>query len=148
MQVNSKTLKGLRELRAYHYAEVLRNRKAGRDFEANEHLGYVQTLNDFFPVGDTAGNDLRGVVEVRFRAYSAKNPDADVVLRENRLRGCTPGDPCIMWGPSIGIAERRLRELAEQFYQEGITIKNKRVGSFSILCDTEKAREIKAGFLE
>ena len=44
-------------------------------------------------------------IEVRFKAYSTKNSDADMVRKENRLRGCTPGEPCIVWGQDIFIAD-------------------------------------------
>lgn len=60
---------GLRALRLYHYQAMLRLRTYAADADmrdsdskhynkrANFHLGFVQTLNEFFPIGDTAERD-------------------------------------------------------------------------------------------
>lgn len=57
---------GLRDLRLYHWQAVLRlrtyadMRKSDSEHyhkRANFHLGQVQLLNEFFPIGDTAERD-------------------------------------------------------------------------------------------
>lgn len=61
--VPSEMLPALRELRSWHAAQVTQNRGLAKrvacgklaeayDAQANQHLRYVQTLNDFFPAGD------------------------------------------------------------------------------------------------
>lgn len=59
----------LRELRLYHYRAMLTLRAYANDDglepghrkhynkRANMHLGFVQTLNDYFPLGDNAEQD-------------------------------------------------------------------------------------------
>lgn len=54
----------LRELRLWHWKEAQRWRRDADDYvegladkQAGKHLKFVQTLNDFFPIGDTAEND-------------------------------------------------------------------------------------------
>jgi hypothetical protein len=75
------SIEGLRELRLWHWSQVVMNRqlaastwqkiqardlpnepwirKTARAYDRNAdtHLKFVQVLNDFFPVGDTAEND-------------------------------------------------------------------------------------------
>lgn len=74
--VPAELLKSLRELRLWHWREVLSLRSkanlqrkyrsnvgdmmaAAFDRQANKHLGHVQTLNEFFAIGDTAERDDR-----------------------------------------------------------------------------------------
>lgn len=80
--VTPETLERLRELRLWHWRQALqcrRNAKVDREGEcplieyinlmeahANQHIKFVQTLNDFFPVGDTAEGDA--ALEVRAAA--------------------------------------------------------------------------------
>jgi hypothetical protein len=68
----------LRALRLHHYQAMLRLRSYADDADmrksdsqhynkrANVHLGFVQTLNEFFPIDDTAerDNDNERVPEV------------------------------------------------------------------------------------
>lgn len=63
----------LRELRKWHWLQVNIKRESARsaramyyktaalsfDLEANMHMKFVQTLNDFFPEGDTAEKDCQ-----------------------------------------------------------------------------------------
>ena len=65
----------LRELRLWHWREAMKQRARERRLEsfivplpekvgqarelANFHIKQVQTLNDFFPMGDTAERDLQ-----------------------------------------------------------------------------------------
>lgn len=65
----------LRELRKYHWEECLYMRKRARimrernnesvakalDAVASKHMGFVQFLNDYFPIGDTAEGDCKNV---------------------------------------------------------------------------------------
>lgn len=67
-KANEDALRRLRELRVWHWRQLLRARMFQRscasaslarqyDQEAATHLGFVQSLNDFFPMGDTAEAD-------------------------------------------------------------------------------------------
>ena len=61
----------LRNLRLWHWREAMHYRKRAKvwrqrgksdmeremDERANQHIKFVQTLNDFFPMGDTAEQD-------------------------------------------------------------------------------------------
>lgn len=63
----------LRPIRLYHWVKVLKHRQIARDASgssnlgnriadshdkiANEHLGFVQSMNEFFEIGDTAEAD-------------------------------------------------------------------------------------------
>ena len=50
-------LVALRELSLYHWRTALYYRAQDLNESANFHIGFVQLLNDFFPVGDTAEQD-------------------------------------------------------------------------------------------
>lgn len=65
----SVSLAPLRGLRLYHWLEVVEYRRLAADYprtdlircynaKADMHLKFVQTLNEFFPVGDTAEQDV------------------------------------------------------------------------------------------
>lgn len=68
MKVAAETLQRLREARLWHWKQVLSQRKMAEEWNnsilaaafntlANFHLGHVQTLNEFFEIGDTAEKD-------------------------------------------------------------------------------------------
>lgn len=78
--IHPETLVELRALRLWHWKECLANREIAQDARgagsafardsaefsrrANFHLKAVQTLNDFFPAGDTAEGDAAPVQPV------------------------------------------------------------------------------------
>jgi hypothetical protein len=80
--VDAPTLQRLREIRLYHWRWMMTNAKARDAFErkgdryaakefahkASEHLGFVQSLNDFFPIGDTAERDYNNCGPMAERA--------------------------------------------------------------------------------
>lgn len=63
----------MRPIRLYHWVKVLKHRQISRDASgssnlgnriadshekiANQHLGFVQALNEYFEIGDTAERD-------------------------------------------------------------------------------------------
>lgn len=69
----SEALNKLRPVRLYHWRAVVRaeghaaacrkdrKHRAAKQYEerAANHMKHVQALNEFFPVGDTADNDLQ-----------------------------------------------------------------------------------------
>ena len=71
LTVTSETMRQLRALRLWHWRGVLYRRNAQQFYEAkgnatsaqwqeqqaNFHMRAVQTLNDFFPMGETAEQD-------------------------------------------------------------------------------------------
>jgi hypothetical protein len=60
----------VRELRLWHWMRVVQNRHLAQraasgtmireyNLQADQHLKFVQVLNDFFPIGDTAEQDAQ-----------------------------------------------------------------------------------------
>ena len=80
--------------------------------------------------------------EIRFRAYSASNPDIDYVWEYGRLRGCQINEPILIIGETIEESEIILRYVKEKISKLGIKIENNRIGSFSINVDEEAAHMI------
>ena len=75
MKLTTEQVAGLRALRLYHYLAMVQLRAYANDDalepnhrkhynkRANVHLGFVQTLNDYFEIGDTAEGDASSCSE-------------------------------------------------------------------------------------
>ena len=74
---NTSNLIALRELRLYHWQTALYFRSLDLNESADFHIGFVQILNDFFPVGDTAEHDA----EARDRAHKVK-PVYNIIVED------------------------------------------------------------------
>lgn len=55
--MNHQSKAALRILRLYHWRTALHFRAQGLNESADFHIGFVQMLNEFFDLGDTADRD-------------------------------------------------------------------------------------------